>query len=64
MASERQHGMVVFICDGCDDDFESGTDDFLDAVASLKDEGWLITRSGDEEWRHYCPACRHQPEAA
>lgn len=54
---ERQHGEIIFVCDGCQESLVTGTGDFDNALAVLKDSnGWKIRRRGGE-WEHYCPDC-------
>ncbi len=53
---DRQHGNLVFECDGCEEVCETGTDEFSYAVSYIKREGWLIRKVG-EEWTHECPRC-------
>jgi hypothetical protein len=58
MTVERQHGMILFICDNCGEDFDSDTDEFMEAVTALKDEGWKIAKNEDDDWVHFCPGCK------
>lgn len=50
---DRVKGEIVWICDGCDDDLETGTDDFTEARNDLNRQGWLTTKK-DDAWAHYC----------
>lgn len=54
---ERIHGLVVFMCDECDDELETETSDFTEARQMLDREGWRTSKVGDE-WVHHCPDCR------
>lgn len=53
MSIERIKGFVAFVCDHCDDGFESTTRNFNDALEELRHEGWRIRRIG-VEWHHFC----------
>ena len=53
---DRQHGLVVFECDSCEETFETSPGEFDYAVSRIKREGWLIRKTG-EEWTHTCPRC-------
>lgn len=57
MAIDRQFNEVIFICDTCEDTFDSGEEDFDTAKDDMKKAGWKITKEGDE-WKHYCRGCR------
>lgn len=51
-----QHDKLIFVCDSCDETFEADTDDFAEALAEAKREGWR-SRKIDNEWLHGCPTC-------
>lgn len=53
---DRQHGFIVFACDSCDESFDSGEDDFAEAWAEAKREGWCARKVAGE-WLHGCPKC-------
>jgi hypothetical protein len=57
MPVDRQYDKIVFECDSCDETFtgEPG-EEFVDAWASAKQEGWRATKIG-EEWVRGCPRC-------
>lgn len=58
MAIDRQHNKVIFICDECDDDFETGETNFFEALNRVKEEGWIVKRNDDDtEWLHICASC-------
>jgi hypothetical protein len=61
MTLERQHSRISFICDECGGSLETGTSEFDDALAILRDEGWQPRQRGGE-WRHFCPDCRTASE--
>ena len=60
---ERQHGMVVFICDECSDEYVTNERDLDRALSRMQDDDgrgcdWVHTkddRSGEEV--HYCGDC-------
>jgi predicted RNA-binding Zn-ribbon protein involved in translation (DUF1610 family) len=56
MTIHRDHGNVVFECDGCDDTFTIDDPDFSVSWAAAKRDDW-ITRKLGSEWHHYCPNC-------
>ena len=53
---DRQHGNIVFECDGCGDTLETGTRNFDEAKAQLDSEGWKVRKIG-ADWIHGCPSC-------
>lgn len=53
---DRQHGKLIFECDSCPETFAADTDDFTEAWAEAKREGWR-TRKIADEWLHGCPKC-------
>jgi DnaJ domain len=56
MTIHRDHGNVVFECDGCDDTFTIDDPDFALSWTAAKRDNW-ITRKIGPEWHHYCPNC-------
>lgn len=64
MSITRDHGVIIFMCDGCDDELETGEDDWDMALSQMKVEGWVSRleanpyRGKPEIWRHYCGDCR------
>ena len=68
---DRQYGEIIVECDGprCHEILETGTDDFPDARASWRRQGWVSRpverRIGEAapvktEWLHLCPACKDE----
>jgi hypothetical protein len=53
---DRQHGLIVFECDACEETCETGFDEWVDAWPCAKREGWK-SRKIDGEWIHTCPEC-------
>ena len=53
---DRQHGNLVFECDGCGDTFETGGSEFAYVWPEARHEGWLARRVG-EKIVHECPRC-------
>lgn len=54
---DRQHGDVIFECDGgCGEVLETGTSNFDAARNALRRENWKTRKIG-EEWTHLCPGC-------
>ena len=56
MSNIRMGGEIVFSCDECDAELETGEEDFIDAVRKKKEEGWK-SRKDDTEWLDICPDC-------
>lgn len=56
---DRQGGKLIFECDCCDEVFESQSDEFAEAWAAAKRDGWRSLKV-NEEWLHSCgaPRCR------
>lgn len=59
---DRQHGKIVWECDGCHEVLETGESDFHEALGVLRDEGWLSRQVANMVWCHYCPECRRTEE--
>jgi Fe2+ or Zn2+ uptake regulation protein len=62
---DRQHGKIIFVCDDCGESLETGTGEFDDALAILRDERWqpkLSLQQHSGEWKHYCPDCKTASE--
>jgi len=50
-------GKKLVTCDNCDEAFEA--EDFEDARAIMKEEGWRSVKIGDV-WQNYCLNCREE----
>lgn len=60
---DRQKGVILFQCNGCDAVLETRTNNFKEALEMLRGEQWKSSRRGDEEeWRHFCKSCQYQKE--
>jgi len=51
---------IIFTCDFCADESDSypndpDSDDFRVALESIKNNGWILGKDGDD-WMHFC--CR------
>lgn len=57
MSVQRHRGTIIFECDYCGDQHVTGTDEWDDAIADLKDNDWFFTKE-DGQWKHYCKNCR------
>ena len=59
---EREGGKLLFVCDECNEAFESKENDGYGQVGfnitwgAAKDEGWRA-RKIDNDWVHTCPDC-------
>ena len=60
MTVQRDHRQVIFECDACGDTYDAGTDDFTDAYAAAKDDGWIAFKNGEGEWEHRCEDCKRE----
>lgn len=47
---------MSFECDQCGEEFDTDTDDFHDALAEAKDNGWKAQIELGE-WQHFCENC-------
>lgn len=56
---DRQHGEIVFECDGCPETIETGESEWNDAMALFRRERWRAEKVG-EEWTHLCPDCQRR----
>lgn len=54
---DRQHGEILFECDGCVAVIETGAPEFDEAARIARRNEWRFRRVGSE-WLHLCPACR------
>lgn len=44
---------IIFQCDGCGDEEDTGLTDFHDALDHIRSAGWVTRKDGDE-WLHFC----------
>lgn len=58
---DQQFGWFLFECDapGCDEVLDTQCDEFEEANAKRRDEGWVAKRAPGGEWEHLCPGCRY-----
>lgn len=56
---DRQHGEIVFECDGCDETIETGEPEWNDAMAEFRRADWRSEKVGSE-WTHLCPDCQER----
>ena len=57
MSTTRIGGSVVFDCDDCGEDLDTGETEFHDAVAEKKRAGWGSRKEPDGSWSDICEAC-------
>ena len=55
---DRQHGNIIFICDECQDDLDTGTSNFDAARSALKQHLWISIKDSNGEWTHVCKDCQ------
>jgi hypothetical protein len=48
---------VYFKCDGCGI-ISQAFEEFTDAVAWIRKNGWASRKVGDKAFTHYCPECK------
>lgn len=53
---DRQGGQILVECDSCDEVLETGTDEFSEARAVMRREGWHVRQIAGE-WLHGCENC-------
>lgn len=55
----RDFGDVVFMCDedDCEEELNTFTGDFADALSTAKRDGWHTVKDDDGEYHHICPNC-------
>ena len=56
---DRQHGNLIFECDTCGETGDTDVDEFAEAWAVAKRDGWR-TRHVGNDWLHVCPDCQKQ----
>jgi hypothetical protein len=57
MIEKDRETRVFFVsCDDCPATFE-GTEDFIETVDKVKEEGWAIKKT-KRGYSHFCPDCR------
>lgn len=49
-------GLIIFVCDTCERELETDTDEWPDANAIRKREGWAAEKVG-KDWVHGCDRC-------
>jgi hypothetical protein len=59
MSTEREDGMVTWVCDECGEYSEAyDPDGFGQAWEELRSLGWRAFKNKGDEWEHRCPECR------
>lgn len=53
---EREHGDIIWQCDGCGELLDTNTADFDAARNMLTRNQWLTKRASDG-WQHFCSDC-------
>ena len=51
-------GSYILVCDVCGEDAREIFDEFYDAVAYKRWEGWKSRKDEDGEWLDVCPDCQ------
>lgn len=49
---------ITWECDACCDTLPTDEEDFHNALAIAKRDGWSV-RKVVNEWMHFCPACKN-----
>lgn len=47
---------IIFNCDDCGEELDTGEEDFQAALQMIKGEGWSVEKHPDG-WKHFCPEC-------
>jgi hypothetical protein len=47
------NGPITFECDTCQEELDTGDEDFTQALGLLREERWTIMKIG-EDWFHFC----------
>lgn len=64
MSVDRQHGKLIFICDECGDDINTGEADWIDGLRVMRSSGWGRRHDSDGgQWQHLCQDCEAKREA-
>ena len=58
MNANRSNGNVEFECDFCGEVLFTEQDDFSEALAVLKEDGWRARKDKHGQWEHVCPDCQ------
>jgi hypothetical protein len=54
---QKENGLIIFFCDGCPEYIETDTEDFHDALDTIKRNEWRVTKDAEDEWIHLCSVC-------
>lgn len=55
---DKHTGNYNITCDHCSIEYlETEADNFTEAIAELKREGWRVFKNEDDEWTHSCLNC-------
>lgn len=57
MIEKTNHNEIMFVCDGCGEAEQTGSTDFQEALAEVKQAGW-IAKKENNEWQHFCKDCK------
>lgn len=57
MIERSNHNEIMFVCDGCGEAEQTGSKEFTEALAEVKQAGW-VARKEDDEWQHLCGDCK------
>jgi hypothetical protein len=56
MIERSNHNEVIFVCDGCADEEQTGTTSIKHAWEEIKEIGWRREKDGFN-WEHFCKDC-------
>jgi hypothetical protein len=54
MSIERIRGKINFVCDVCGNVLDTGSNEWKDAMAKMRADGWRSKKFEGEVWAHYC----------
>ena len=58
MSIEREGKLIVFVCDECGDQLETGAEDFAEALERMREANWTYRKDDVGQWEHYCSVCK------
>jgi len=58
MSTHRNGRIIIFACDLCDSEIDTGETNFADAIQIKKDENWGSRKDENGEWMDICSDCK------
>lgn len=64
MSLDRQYGRLFMCCEECGETFEQEKgQSFADFIEEAKEQGWVIVKDENDDYRHYCGSPCNPPES-